>query len=453
MIAAARRSLRRLGGTAYLLYQSRGQAAFPFESRDRIAHVQARRVRRMVAHAYATVPYYRDVMRKLGLRPEDVRHADDLAALPLINPAQLQQDPGYFHSTVYPPDACHEFYSGGSTGQPRKLYANSACVLENAAHYVRQYAMIRTLVGKARGYRESAITVYPGILESHRFRQDLSWVPANWPIRRQYLSLHDPPDVNSARLNEFQPDVIQGFGSYLGMLFAALHASRTPFHRPRVITYSSDALPVAIRRLLTDTYGIPVVSSYASTEAHQIGFACPAHLGIHVNEDLYPVRLVTEAGDPVPPGHSGEVVISNLVNRATVLLNYRLGDLCAWIPKACPCGRTLPLLSLPDGRTDDVIDLPSGRRLHPQALRDVFVHDEMADGIWQYQVVQTSGWQFHVRLLTAPGSSRPAIAAVVQTKMKEALGPAATVTVTFVDQLDDLKRTSRGKFRAIIRGE
>jgi hypothetical protein len=45
------------------------------------------------------------------------------------------------------------------------------------------------------------------------------------------------------------------------------------------------------------------------------------------------------------PRTSGEVVVSNLVNRETVLLNYRLGDVAASLPDRCPCGRSLPLLS------------------------------------------------------------------------------------------------------------
>ena len=44
-------------------------------------------------------------------------------------------------------------------------------------------------------------------------------MPARVPIQRQYLSLFDAPDYNARRLNEFKPDVIHGYGSYLDALF------------------------------------------------------------------------------------------------------------------------------------------------------------------------------------------------------------------------------------------
>jgi len=71
-------------------------------------------------------------------------------------------------------------------------------------------------------------------------------------------------------------------------------------------------------------------------------------------------------------GESGDVVVSNLVNRATVLLNYRLGDIARKLSRTCPCGRSLPLLSFPEGRNDEYLQLASGKVMHPQSVRTVF---------------------------------------------------------------------------------
>ena len=146
------------------------------------------------------------------------------------------------------------------------------------------------------------------------------------------------------RLNEFEPDVIHAYGSYLEALFGYLSAARAPFHRPKVITYSSDGLADSVRRLITETFGIPVLGTYQAVEAFKIAFECGS--GLHVNADLYPVRIVDSDGRAVPAGETGEVVVSNLVNRATVLLNYRLGDLAAMTADPCPCGRALPRLTV-----------------------------------------------------------------------------------------------------------
>ena len=154
--------------------------------------------------------------------------------------------------------------------------------------------------------------------------------------------------------------MIRSLGSYLAIHFGYLARRGGEFHKPRVITYSSDALPAPIRRIIEKNFNIPVFSAYEAIEALKIGYECGENAGLHANIDLYPVRVVAENGRALPPGQMGEMVISNLVNRAQVLLNYRLGDLAYWKTEPCGCGRSLPLLEHPPGRRDDSVRLPRG---------------------------------------------------------------------------------------------
>lgn len=55
-----------------------------------------------------------------------------------------------------------------------------------------------------------------------------------------------------------------------------------------------------------------------------------------------------DSGMRVAPGSKGEVVISNLVNRASVPLNYKLGDVVTLSAAQCACGRTLPTIETID---------------------------------------------------------------------------------------------------------
>ena len=210
------------------------------------------------------------------------------------------------------------------------------------------------------------------------------------------------------------------------------------------MTYSSDGLEESARRLITESFGIPVFGAYQANEALKLGFECDCHTGLHINTDLYPLRVVDQAGRDLPAGETGEVVISNLVNRATVLLNYRLGDLAAWLPGPCPCGRVLPLLSFPPGRSDDWIVLAAGQRLHPQAVRTVFT---MLAGVRQYQVVQSAPGRFQVKLVATSDVDRPALEAAVVERFRRQIGRESRVELEFVASID---RTRTGKFRPIV---
>ena len=66
---------------AFTLWQVRHEAQLPYWPLQKILALQNQRVRAIVAHAYHTVPFYREVMDQQGLRPQDLRTADDLAPL------------------------------------------------------------------------------------------------------------------------------------------------------------------------------------------------------------------------------------------------------------------------------------------------------------------------------------------------------------------------------------
>jgi phenylacetate-coenzyme A ligase PaaK-like adenylate-forming protein len=437
--------LTRLMWSAYLTYHMRGQAQFPFKSLDAIKRTQARRVRNMVSHAYRTVPYYRETMDRLGLLPSDFQSADDLSKLPLLERDYLQRDPEYFVSTAQPLNRYLMLRSGGSTGTPCTLYHDTTALFKNAAHGERERSMITALVGKSVGYRETVIGARLSTAqEVQELCQKNGLFPSGIRIQRQYLYILDPPGRNITLLNEFKPDVIHStFGSYLEILFPYLYTTGKQFYRPKVITYSSTGLSDSVRRLITETCGIPVLSTYQAVEAFKIGFECRQGTGLHLNIDLYPVRIISSNGETPPAGESGDVIVSNLVNRATVLLNYRLGDIACTQQDRCPCERSLPLLSFPQGRCDDFIQLASGQIVHPQFVRLIFTDE---DEIWQYQIVQESPNHFRVAVVATTTCNSQETREHLLCKFSRTFGPDTTVEISFVDSID---RTA-GKFRTVI---
>ncbi|MFH1731449.1 MAG: AMP-binding protein [Planctomycetota bacterium] len=431
--------------TAYLAGHLRGQAGFPFSALDAVKRAQDRRVRAMARHAYETVPYYRETMDRLGLAPGDLRTAADLARLPLIGPGELQGDPARFMSSAHPIGRCVRLETSGSTGQPRSVCCSANAIFQNAAHGERDRSVMTPLVGRKLGYRETVIgSALSSARKLQQFVRSHAAFPPGAPIVRQYLSVLDSPEENARLINEFRPDIIQSYGSYLGMLFSHLADTAAPFHRPKVVTYSSDALSDSVRRLITERFGIPVFSTYQAIEAFKIGFECEHHRGLHLNIDLYPVRIVDESGRDVPEGDTGELVISNLVNPAMVLLNYRLGDLVNALPGRCPCGRTLPMLAFPAGRCDDLVELPSGRMVNPVAVNKIFVREPL---IRQYQIVQHSVARISASVVVDPAADRGELEQRVKARFSERLGDEVRLDVQFVDAVD---RTASGKSRTLV---
>jgi phenylacetate-CoA ligase len=191
--------------------------------------------------------------------------------------------------------------------------------------------------------------------------------------------------------------------------------------------------------------GATVWSSYQAVECLKIAFECPAGAGLHVHEDLCALRIVDRDGNDVPPGTSGEVVISNLVNRATVLLNYRLGDEATLLATRCGCGSPLPLMSFLEGRVEDWFALPSGERVYTQRLRALLTDERQ---IWQYQIVQEQPSALRVAIVVADGADRAVLASRVGAAVARVVGPGVAIAVDFVCELE---RTDAGKVRTVLR--
>lgn len=104
------------------------------------------------------------------------------------------------------------------------------------------------------------------------------------------------------------------------------------------------------------------------TEALHIAFQCGRPEGFHISLDLVTVREIVDAGNTLGPGGTGDIVISNLTNRATLLLIYKPGAVVTLGQGPCPCGRTLPTVARIEGRADDLAIQPGGQKIHALSI-------------------------------------------------------------------------------------
>src|SRR5688500_17537960 len=319
----------RLRWSSELALRAPLQSRVPFWAPSTLEAQQRRRVRAAVAHAYDNVPYYREAIDKLGLSPAAFTGAGDLARLPIIERQQLQRDPEYFTSSAAPRELCAKLQSGGSTGEPVTVFRDPYSVFQTNIHAQRLRLLVSRIVGRPR-FSEVVISPpsSPGGTLARTIRRQSLISPAV-RSRRRWVSLFAPLSEQVAALNEHRPDVVGSYGSAVEALFVHLEARGGGGHLPKVVTYGADALSDSARRMISERFGVTVLSSYQAIESGQLGFECERHRGYHLNMDFCPVRLVDADGRDVPDGGSGSVLVSDLTNRATVLLNYRLGDVAS----------------------------------------------------------------------------------------------------------------------------
>jgi len=431
---------------AFALWHVRTEKKFPFRPLQDILKLQARRVRTMVVHAYQHVPFYRDAMDQRGLKPSDFQTAADLAQLPLIDSQVFCDHPERFSAANFARGAGLVISSSGTSGRPKQIRHDARALFLALANGHRQRIVLSQFTGRVFGYREMGASRPSGVgNQIRRFYESYSWTPPGIDLKRRRVSPGDLSfEETVAAINYFRPDVLRGYGSYLGVLFREVHRRKILMHRPNLVTYGADAMANADRLLIEQEFGIPVSSTYQCVEALRIGFFCEQRRGFHLSLDAVVVRLVDDQGRDVEPGAAGHVVLSNLTNRATVLLNYKLGDIATASTTACPCGRTLPMIEALQGRSDDMLQLAEKRPMHGLTALEAL---QSVPGVLQVQIVQHALDRFALRAVKKSGANQAEAAAALIRGLRSKVGKDAYIDVEWMETIPP---GPNGKVKAVV---
>jgi phenylacetate-CoA ligase len=436
------RPFARLYGSSVIAACALGQQRIPVLPRKKLDALRDRRVRSIVRYAAANVPYYHDMFASSGLDARDVRGVAELDQIPVLEKEFVRDNPELFRSTARPARNALHFLSSGSTGRRLETHHDRRSVLANIAFGERERRPLNQVAGG--GFRPKELYVS---YETSTFKKVISFYAENTlravRPRRVFLPLSTPIEEVIDVMNAEQPDILVGYGGWVDLFFKTLAARDLDVHLPKVVMYIGEALPPGGREYIETRFGVTVLSRYNAVESFKIGYFCEAVSGFHVHEDLCHLRIIDADGAPVPTGTHGRLVLSNLVNRATVLLNYPIGDVAAWAEHACPCGRTFRLLSELSGRVEDLVRLPNGRHVHPREVWAIFKGDVE---VLQYQLVQYELGRFTVFLSTLDQAAFERASARALPGLRQLLGSDVDLEIRW---RDPATARDKKKFRAV----
>ena len=231
-----------------------------------------------------------------------------------------------------------------------------------------------------------------------------------------------------------------GYAQSFARLARALLDGGGPRPTLRAVVATSEKLSDQHRATIAEAFSCVVREEYSSIE--NVVFASECEEGsLHVSPDVGVVEILRPDGSATEVGEVGEVVATGLFRRLQPMIRYRIGDLAAWSPRPCPCGRSMPVLAEVVGRVEDVLVGPDGRRV--TRFHGVFYE---IPGLVEAQIVQRSPTRFEVRVVTTDAFGPPGRDLIVA-RMVERLGSAAAIEVVPVV---DIARTQAGKFQAVV---
>lgn len=437
---------RRLVNTGSLAMAAAVERRLPWWPRERIERLQRRRLRSIVRHAYETVPFYREAMHERGRSPGDFRTVADLAMLPPIDGDMVRRDPERFVSSRYDDRSRHVWYTTGSPTHGSKLiYWDLASIRHKLALAERDRAVLAGLVGQGFGQRQLFILPPSALPFEIRDRWHEQLILPRSLADRHRL----PPDLPFAEIaraiGEIRPHVVFSFGSFADHFFRESADRGRSIAVPKVWVYGGDMLSVGGRELIEARFGCPVYSTYQAVETGRLGFQCERRGGFHLNIDLCAVHIVDGAGREVGPDVVGDLIVSNLHNRAMVLLNYRIGDRGALSGSACACGRSLPILERLEGRRSETIVLADGRTLSSLGVEVIFRH-ELQHTI-KVQIAHPAPGRIRWRIVPCTDVDREWLRVALIDGGRKLLGEGTEIEVEFVDEIPS---SPQGKFQRVV---
>jgi len=369
-----------------------------FLGEDVLLERQWRRLKDILAFAYAHNRFYRQRFERTGFHPSDIRTLADMRGVPELTKQEIRAHTPDMISDGYHIETLMHFKTGGSTGRALDVYLTEDCSEWRNACARRHDRW----TGWEPGEPVGAVWGNPVVPSTLKARL------RDWLLNP--LIYLDTMQVTDASVQRFaqqwgtaHPTLLYGHAHSLFVLAEYVRRLDIDSIRPRGILSTSMMLMPHERRTIEAVFGIPVTDRYGCEEVSLIGSECEHHTGMHLNiEHLY-IEFIKADGTPARPGGMGTIVVTDLMNRAMPFIRYRVEDMGVPSIGRCACGRGLPLMERVVGRTADFLIRRDGARVAGVSLIENTL--TKIPGIDQMQIVQEALDQIVVHVVPGAGFS------------------------------------------------
>lgn len=401
---------------------------------------QTTQLRQVLVHAFKTVPYYKEVLQRLGFTLHVLKQFEitDLGRLPFLEKGTLKQF-GRTKLISTKRELGGEFFeSSGSTGTPTSiLYSHEMHQRVHGAYESR----VRNWAGVNR-FMPRAIIGGRRIVPEGNSRPP--YYRYNCIESQLYLSAyHISKETVKGYLDgitRYKSQYMTGYA--MSNFFLArfmLEAGLQPPKMKAVVT-SSEKLTFQMRELFSKVYGCKTFDGWSGVE--NCGLISENEYGqLLVSPDVGIIEILDKEGNPVKPGQSGEIVCTGFLNFDQPLIRYKIGDYATLASdQTTKCGRSMPVIEEIVGRIEDVVIGKDGREM--VRFHGVFVN---LPSVIEAQLIQQEVDVFHINIVPV-GSLSDVDKELIIKRLESQLG---TVKITF-EELDKIPRGANGKFKSVV---
>jgi phenylacetate-CoA ligase len=408
-------------------------------SPEQIYEYQGSRLKRIVRHAYETVPFYREHYQKHGVGPEDIKELRDISKLPLLTREDVKAAGDDLISAKYPVRKLFHGHTSGTTGSPLSFYWDKqTCVYTNAVDWrqklwggVRYGDRLALFLGR---------TIVPTNKTTPPFWQydrihNMLWM-SSFHLSESYLPFY------FKKLKSFRPTAIEGYPSTVYILARYLKQTGQTLPVKAVFTSSETLLPLQ-RALIEERFEAKVFDFFGMAERVAFATQCAEAQEYHLNFEYAVNEVVGSDGRPMKEGDEGYLVGTSLLNYGMPFIRYKTNDITAINNGKCICGRHMPRFKGVTTKDEDIVVTPEGKHVSSSVLTHPF---KPLDKVQESQIIQEEIDLLRIKIIRREGFSESDSAHLI-TALRERVGPSMRIELEFVTEIP---RTKAGKFRWVI---
>lgn len=315
-----------------------------------------RKLREMVAAAYANAPAVKARFDKAGVKPEDIQSVGDLVKIPVMPKDEVvalqQADPPFGGLRGVPMrEIRHIFFSPGPLYEPGIDEHDSAWDVAITCLRQSGFAPGDIVLNSLSYHLVPAGSLFDAALT----RLGCTVVPGGT----------GSSDLQLKMMGDLRVTGYVGTPSFLMSLIKKAEGMGLEFKQAfqlRKAIVTAEPLPPSLRQTLTETYGISVTNAYGTAEFGLLAINQGEGMAMRLLSEPIVEVVTPDTGQPVGPSETGEVVVTNF-SRAYPLIRLGTGDMAIY-------GDPNPGQSRQEERTITLV----GRSGDAVKIRGMFVH-------------------------------------------------------------------------------
>jgi len=182
-------------------------------------------------------------------------------------------------------------------------------------------------------------------------------------------------------IEKFKPAYIRGYKSGIVEFAELLDKNKLKFRKSKfkVAIVTSEVLYKEERDLIERVLNCKVANEYGAAEVGLIAYECPQG-SMHVFEEANYLFV----------NKRSEVIVTELYNESTPLINYKNDDEIIIVEEKCKCGRTSRLIKEVKGRVSGYILKTDGSKINQGILISIFMelNEKISNAVRKFKVYQ-----------------------------------------------------------------